>query len=102
MAPPLLLEAVDRPERFTILPGQTLVIGRTPGADLILPEITVGRRHVRITYTSDECTIEDAGSPCGTSLNHEMIRGPAEIRPGDVIRVGRVELRVRVGAASTP
>jgi len=96
------------PGRFTLsvtqgpreLRGVTLdvtspiVIGRSPGADIVIADDFVSGRHARVSPSGTEAVLEDLGSTNGTLLNGMAVTSPQTIRPGDVIDVGAVRLKV--------
>ena len=68
-------------------PGRTLLIGRKPGADLVIADDLVSRRHARLVFEGDDLVVEDLGSTNGTYLNGMRIaRG--RVVEGDRILVG--------------
>lgn len=71
----------------------TCVIGRDEGADVLVDDIQVSRRHAVIERRGEIFTLADAGSTNGTWLNDVRVEGAAELDDGDRIRVGGVELR---------
>ncbi|KAB2968785.1 MAG: GGDEF domain-containing protein [Thermoanaerobaculia bacterium] len=77
--------------RFALAPGATLEIGRSPSAQISLPEVaSVSRVHARLRYASGHATIEDLGSRNGTLLNDQTVSGTTELRSGDRFQVGSV------------
>jgi serine phosphatase RsbU (regulator of sigma subunit) len=80
---------------------EAMRIGRDPGCDLVVPEATVSRRHVRLFWDGNELAVEDLNSSGGTFLNGLKIQR-AVIRPGDVLRLGpRTEFVLEEEAPST-
>jgi serine phosphatase RsbU (regulator of sigma subunit) len=80
--------------------GDAVVIGRTGKADIAIDDHSVSRRHARLFRDGAAWFIEDLGSRNGTLLNGKALSDPAEARPGDTIRIGDTQLRVRsVGKA---
>lgn len=71
-----------------------VVIGRSPGADIVIGDEFVSARHARITPAGGEVVLEDLGSTNGTLLNGSAVKRPQSLRPGDVIDVGDVRLSV--------
>src|SRR6266542_346533 len=71
-----------------------------------LPLTTLrGRSGVPPTMTcasTDVRVVEDAGSAAGVLVNGQPIDGPALLRPGDVIRLGRIDLQFRSEEGSAP
>lgn len=76
----------------------TIVIGRSPECDLVLPgeEVRVSRQHLRIERTANGYTLIDLGSRNGTLLNDVTIPPSSshELKPADIVRMGSVELLV--------
>lgn len=98
MVAPLELEVENDGQRIALPPGRGSVIGRTTGADVVLPHVTVSRRHARFSDETGVWTVEDAGSASGTWVN-ERSTGARRVplRIGDRIRLGQVVLIVRGG-----
>ena len=74
--------------------GENL-IGRDKAAAVCLDAASVSRHHARILVEGLRATLEDLGSKNGTRLNGEQVRGTRELRDGDVIRLGDVQLLYR-------
>ncbi len=77
-------------------------IGRGRNCSVLVDEQDVSRRHARIFKHKDCYWIEDLDSRNGTSVNGRKIEGPAELSPGDHIRVGRTWISFAADAASDP
>jgi hypothetical protein len=69
------------------------VIGRAPSADIVLPDPHLSRRHATVQLTAAGVTLTDLGSTNGSWLNDQRITGSAQLADGDVVRLGRTELR---------
>ncbi|WP_244227589.1 FHA domain-containing protein [Corallococcus aberystwythensis] len=67
-------------------------IGRTSENDLVLHDHGVSRRHARITARDGRYFAEDVGSANGTQLNGQPLGSEKQLRDGDRITVGPVEL----------
>ncbi len=76
------------------LRGEPLVIGRSPGCDIVLDNALVSRRHARIVPTDSGFALEDLGSVNGVLVNGKRLRAPQTLGPGDRIDVGGFELEV--------
>jgi len=69
--PPLTLEIIEGPDagKKKKFKGVRMVIGRTPGVDLLLTDQSVSRRHVELIYGDDGVLMKDCGSGNGTKVN---------------------------------
>lgn len=76
-------------------PDESYLIGRGPGCEIHLPDISVSRRHARVEPEDGGFAIEDLGSTNGTHVNGRQIRRKA-LEAGDRIRVGRLHLEYQV------
>ena len=71
-----------------------IVIGRSPGADIVLGDDFVSGRHARVSPSGDGAVVEDLGSTNGTVLNGTKLVGTRALQAGDVIDIGAVRLKV--------
>ncbi len=76
-----------------LAPGRALVIGRKPGADLVIADDLVSRSHARLTFEGDDLVVEDLGSTNGTYLNGVRITRERAVE-GDRILVGGSIIKV--------
>ncbi len=75
-----------------LLGEQVVKAGRHPESDIFLDDITVSRRHVEITPTSEGAfSLRDVGSLNGTYVNRERIE-ETELAPGDEVQIGKFKL----------
>ncbi len=74
--------------------GENL-LGRDKEAAVVLDAASVSRHHARIRIEGSRATLEDLGSKNGTSLNGERLGEARELRDGDVVRLGHVQLLFR-------
>jgi pSer/pThr/pTyr-binding forkhead associated (FHA) protein len=84
--------ATDR-AAFRLPPGSVKTIGRSTGAEFILEAPLVSRLHCQLSAGPDAIEVKDLDSTNGTFVNGKRITS-AGLRPGDMLRVGRVELRI--------
>ena len=68
-------------------------LGRGAPNDIPLDDDFASTRHARVEPRRDGVWIEDVGSTNGTSVNGVTLTGPRKLVPGDVVRVGRTDLR---------
>jgi pSer/pThr/pTyr-binding forkhead associated (FHA) protein len=83
---------------FDLSQGPELEIGTARKAQIQLRDRGVSYVHARITKRGDSFIIKDEGSRQGTTVNRKRIVEEQELRPGDVIAVGEVELRFDEGS----
>ena len=72
--------------------GQTLRIGRSPAADIVLDDASVSRRHAVIVHRGGRTMLLDNRSLNGVFVNGERV-GEAALEDGDGIAIGHVSLR---------
>ncbi len=77
--------------------ARTLLIGRTPGNDVIVDHPLISRRHAQIDCSSSHWTVTDLGSTNGTYVNGRRVREPMPLAIGDVVDLGACRL-VRLDA----
>lgn len=73
-------------------PGKT--IGQGSVNDIVIDKDGVNGFHADIQVDGDNVSITDINTPSGTLVNGDKISGPTNLRAGDVISVGGVELEV--------
>lgn len=71
--------------------GAPTVIGRLPSCDVVVSDESVSRRHAMLVRDGPRVIITDLDSTNGTFLNGRWI-AQAEVRPGDRVRFGTLEL----------
>jgi pSer/pThr/pTyr-binding forkhead associated (FHA) protein len=75
------------------------VIGRNEDCQLRPQSHLVSRRHCAILVEADSAAVEDLGSTNGTFVNDEKIAGRRVLKSGDRIKVGMLEVEVRLAVA---
>lgn len=85
-------------ENALIFDMPRIFIGRGDSADLQLPDPSVSARHVSLRQRGNELVVVDEGSTNGTALDSVLLspQSPRVVRSGDLIRVGRVWLEIRI------
>ncbi|HSL11234.1 MAG TPA: FHA domain-containing protein [Actinomycetota bacterium] len=73
----------------------SMVIGRSPEAELRLDDTFVSSQHARIFGRNGSWYVEDLGSTNGTFVNEQKLLAPAMVQPGDSIRVGQTTMEIR-------
>jgi hypothetical protein len=85
-------------ERFYIERSR-LTIGRDPGSDVFLNDITVSRSHAVVECVGDEVTIADAGSLNGTYVNGVSVER-VTLHAGDSVQIGRFVMAFLAGGGA--
>ena len=93
--PPLARPAGDdrMPTSVMALPATRLHIGRAPDNDIVLPDLSISRRHAELRRMPDGYEIADLGSFNGTFVNGQRIT-TARVTEDDVIGIGRATYRL--------
>lgn len=94
----LVLAVVDGPKelRGTRLPiSGPIVIGRSPGADIVIADDFISARHARVTPAPGGALLEDLGSTNGTMLDGVRITALTPMHAGSTIELGAVKLQVK-------
>lgn len=71
---------------------ETVHLGRSTGADVVLEHLSVSRRHAVVAQRGEATVILDDRSLNGVHVNGERV-AEAVLRDGDEIRLGEVSLR---------
>ena len=75
--------------RRWMLDGPGLVIGRGEGCDVVLDMDNVSRRHCEFRLAANGShLVEDLRSTNGTFVNNDELKGPRELKSGDLVKVG--------------
>jgi hypothetical protein len=78
-------------------------IGRLDTSAICLrSDIRVSRSHASLHLVADGLEIRDRKSANGTSVNGRLIDQPAALNPGDIITVGKTDLKVLAVEAPAP
>lgn len=79
--------------------GGRIVIGRSDGSDVRLPDPSVSLRHASIRAQGSDYAIVDEGSTNGTWVGGVKLgpHTPRLVKSGDLVRVGRVWLELVIG-----
>lgn len=97
----LVLVRTDTGERIPLL-GLPVTVGRSRDRDITVDDKRVSRSHARIEPRQGGWTVVDDGSANGTRLDGRTLppHEPRPLRPGAVVTVGPVELRVSTGGGA--
>lgn len=76
------------------LKGPSMTIGRDPQCDLHLDNKALSRRHAQIEKRGAAIWVRDLNSANGTFVNGNRIEEPLALNGGDVVEVGRYQVRI--------
>jgi pSer/pThr/pTyr-binding forkhead associated (FHA) protein len=95
---PAASDAAQTNEASLIFDMPRLFIGRGESSDLRLPDPSVSARHASLRQRGNEVVLIDEGSTNGTALDAVLLspQSPRVVRSGDLVRVGRVWLEIRI------
>lgn len=98
--PQLVVTKPDRLQgRIYPITDEYAVVGRQEGCDLRLDDVAVSRIHAALQRARGGTVVSDLGSSNGTMVNGSPVGSMGHLlRPGDVLRIGNVEMRFRAGA----
>ncbi|HEY2313324.1 MAG TPA: FHA domain-containing protein [Streptosporangiaceae bacterium] len=82
-----------------LLDSDLTLVGRHPGSDIFLDDVTVSRRHAEFYRQGGRFTVRDVGSLNGTYVNRERIE-EASLHQGDEVQVGKFRLVFLLGPGS--
>lgn len=71
-----------------LLQSEEITLGRSTDNDIIVQEIDISRKHIRLTWQNGRYYIEDLNSRNGTFVNGERLRGRLELHHSDAIQLG--------------
>ncbi|MFR3452341.1 MAG: FHA domain-containing protein [Collinsella sp.] len=72
-----------------------VIVGRSPGADIVIGAGYVSGRHARFQLMGQNLFVEDLGSKNGTAVNGRPVHDPVALRNKDLVTIGDVDIRVR-------
>lgn len=81
------------------LAGGRHVVGRGPGADVVLADRSLSRRHLEVTVGAAGVSVADLGSSNGTYLDGVALDGPRELPDGQTVEAGRTLIAFESGSA---
>ena len=89
-------EIIVRLSQLRMKPAGLVIGRRAEQADLVLPHVSVSRRHALLSSVDQRLTLSDLGSLNGTFVNNQPAAAdrPLELAKGSIVRLGDVELTV--------
>jgi pSer/pThr/pTyr-binding forkhead associated (FHA) protein len=70
-----------------------VTIGRDKERQIYIPDESVSRLHAQIVRQQIGYFLSDLNSSNGTFLNGELLTAPSLLSPGDIVRIGSIELQ---------
>jgi hypothetical protein len=75
--------------------GPSNIIGRSmEHCEVALNDSFLSAQHARLELQGDAWVLEDLNSTNGTFVNEIEVRDATSVEEGDIVRVGRVEMRI--------
>jgi len=87
----LVLSGELRGREIEVL-SERIVLGKSRQCDVVLPDESVSRQHAEIRREGEAYRVVDLGSTNGTFVDAAKV-ADAYLKPGDVLSIGKVELR---------
>jgi len=85
-----------------VVTTDSLVVGRSSRADLVLSDRFLSRQHARFYREGDAWMVEDLGSRNTTLLNGRPVTGPSRIGPGDLVKLSETLIAVGGDGGAAP
>ena len=95
----LVVLTADLVGRSVDLSGDKTTIGRVEDNKFQIPEPSVSSHHCEVWLKGDDLVVKDLGSTNGTFLHESQLAADKEavLKPGQILRLGQVELRYETG-----
>jgi hypothetical protein len=77
-------------------------IGRVEDNAFPIPEGSISSHHCEVHLRGSEVVIKDLNSTNGTFINGQQITGEAVLKPGQILRLGQIEMRLESDEAKAP
>lgn len=91
-------EEMEEPLQLgTSFPLQSITsLGRSASNAVTIPDAYASAEHALLLFRGGQWWLEDRGSRNGTSLNALIINGPTVVNSGDIVGIGRVQLKLEL------
>ena len=77
-------------------------VGRVEDNTFQIAEPSVSSHHCEILLRGSEIVVRDLNSTNGTYINGEKVTNESVLKPGQVLRLGQIEMRLETDAAAAP
>src|ERR1700761_5453945 len=75
----------------------TTTIGRVEDNTFQIPQSSVSSHHCEILLRGNDVIVKDLNSTNGTFINNNQITGEGVLKPGQILKLGEVEIRLESG-----
>jgi sigma-B regulation protein RsbU (phosphoserine phosphatase) len=82
--------------------ADSLVVGRSSRADLVLSDRFLSRQHARFYREGEAWMVEDLGSRNTTLLNGRPVTAPSPVGPGDLVKLSETVIAVEGEGGAAP
>ncbi|MBN2506880.1 MAG: FHA domain-containing protein [Verrucomicrobia bacterium] len=83
------------------LKAEKTTVGRVSDNTFEIPEASISSHHAELILKGGDILVRDLGSTNGSFINGEKIT-EAVLKPGQILRLGVVEMRLETGDAALP
>ena len=77
-------------------------VGRVEDNTFQIAQSSVSSHHCEILLRGSDIVVKDLNSTNGTFINNQQITGEGVLKPGQILRLGQVEIRLETGAPAAP
>jgi hypothetical protein len=88
----VLAEGQPNGQTYPLLPVTS--IGRAASNNIVLDDGYISSQHALLTLRGRQWWLEDLGSRNGTLLNGAPLSDATVVRPGDIITVGNIQIKI--------
>lgn len=96
-----LLREVSNGMVHPVPPGRT-VAGRSEEAGIQFDDESISRNHAALLQEQNALWVEDLGSSNGTFVQGLQVHGLLRVHPGDVLVLGRLQLKIELEEGVVP
>ena len=75
--------------------SDSVVLGRSPDADVLLDDPYASMFHLRLTMDGDTISLADLGTTNGTYVNGRRVTSAVALNAGDSVQVGKTIMEVK-------
>lgn len=92
--PALVVRTPAETKVLDMVAGGSLSIGRAEDNDIVIDDARMSRKHAQIANRSSGLVVVDLGSRNGVHVGAKRVQGEEALRPGDIVRIGPLEVLV--------